>query len=376
MTDDVKPTISGVGAIAGATITVYNNGAIIGTATAAANGTWSLQPENALTEGLHSITATQTVDGNESAQSPALEFEVDITPPVITFAEVSEDNALLTIETEPNVTVIVKDADGNVLKEGQADANGVFEYKPNTPFVKGEILNITAKDKAGNQSDLQTRVGVKEIIAAVDNNIDVKLDATPEKIINSKPSDLDNGGLTVANVGLGPVLGLDVLADVIKNSVQLDVGENQVREVTLHGSAFGVQVVGTMDLYVYKLNETTNEWEQHAVKQNWVVSYLLGGKSEDTSFTLGEGKWMFVMASGEGVQVLTGYKLYFTKDVVLDYNNAESVKGEAHGNMLTDEDPKFGQDELPAGTTLTSVNGQTLNQDEPYRVCRRLFYLS
>src|SRR5699024_8454457 len=96
-------------------------------------------------------------------------------------------------------------------------------------------------------------------------------------------------------------------------------------------------------------------WEQHAVKKSWVISYLLGGKSKDTDFTLTEGKWMFVMASAGGVQALTGYTLRFTKDVILDYGDAESISGSASGNMMTDDDGKYGKDEVPEGSSVTAV---------------------
>ena len=119
--------------------------------------------------------------------------------------------------------------------------------------------------------------------------------------------------------------------------------------------------IQTMDLYVYKLNESTGNWEQQAVTENWVVSTLLAGRSKDKDFSLTEGKWMFVMAGGEGVQALTGYSLNFTKDIVLDYGNAESIEGSAEGNMITDEDPKFGKDEVPEGTVLTAINGEAIS---------------
>src|SRR5690606_21741120 len=68
-----------------------------------------------------------------------------------------------------------------------------------------------------------------------------------------------------------------------------------------------------------------------------------------------EGKWMFVMASAGGVQALTGYTLRFTKDVILDYANAESISGSASGNMMTDDDGKYGKDEVPEGSSVTAV---------------------
>ncbi len=297
----------------------------------------------------------------------------DTTAPDAPDAEIDESNAVLTVKTEPNATVKVYDSEGKPLLDSngnaiefQADENGDASYTFEPALDRGKILNVTATDAAGNESE-PTKViaGVEEILATSDNYVDVVLDATPTKTINPKPSDLNNGGFVVASVGLGPVLGVDVLADVLNKSVILEVEEGTVREVTLHGTSGGIQLLGTMDLYAYKLNESTGEWEQQSVNKNWLVAVLLGGKSKDTDFTLTQGKWMFTMASGEGVQALTRFELTFTKDEVLDYVNAESVSGSAEGNMITDDDPKYGADEVPEGSRLTAVNGIEVSTNAP-----------
>ncbi|WP_296244472.1 BapA/Bap/LapF family large adhesin [Psychrobacter sp. UBA6766] len=224
-----------------------------------------------------------------------------------------------------------------------------------------ESLDVTANltDPAGNVSDDKTvNVGIvdtTEIIAAADNFVDLQLNADPLEIVNDTPSDLNKTGFTVVGASLGPVLGAGVAADVVKNSVVLEVGEDQVREVTVKGNAGGIQVAGTMDLSLYKLNESTNEWELQEVKENWVVSYLLGGVSKDTDFSLDEGQWLFVMSGGEGISALTGYTLQFEKDVVLDYSEATAISGSVTGNILADDDSSFSYDELPSGTTVTSI---------------------
>ncbi|WP_228199065.1 BapA/Bap/LapF family large adhesin [Acinetobacter sichuanensis] len=336
----------------------------IGSTTADQDGTWSLTPNVDLIEGDNSITATQTEGGkNESEYSPALEFEVDTLPPIIKSAELTEDESTLTVETEANAKVTVTDIDGNVLAEGTADGNGLFVFNNDTSLEKGTLLNITAADAAGNKSDTQVRAGLAEVVAPADNIIDLILDAEPLETVDQTLQGTNKLGFTLANVGLGPVLGVDVLPNILKNSVQIDVDENQVKDVTVSGMAVGVQLVGTMDLFVYKLNESTGQWEQHAAKENWVISWLLGGKSKETDFSLTEGKWMFVMASGEGVQALTGYSLHFDKAIIKDYNEATSISGEVFGNVITDEDAINGKDELPEGTVITAVNGQAINAD-------------
>ena len=95
-TDDPTPTLLGAAgsAEAGATIIAYDDtdgsgGAdpvVIGTTTAAEDGSWSITPTVSLLDGIHSITATQTdVAGNTSAPSSLTSFELitNLTVPVI-----------------------------------------------------------------------------------------------------------------------------------------------------------------------------------------------------------------------------------------------------------------------------------------------------
>ncbi|MFD2515315.1 Ig-like domain-containing protein [Pontibacter locisalis] len=79
-----KPTISGT-AESGGIVTVSEGNAIIGTATASANGSWSLIPGTAMTEGEHQITAKATdAAGNNSSSSAARSFKIDTKAPETT----------------------------------------------------------------------------------------------------------------------------------------------------------------------------------------------------------------------------------------------------------------------------------------------------
>nr|WP_270049376.1 BapA/Bap/LapF family large adhesin [Ignatzschineria rhizosphaerae] len=338
-----------------------SNGDEIGSATANKDGNFTVDLNPALVNGEEVIVVATDAANNESPEAKI--NAPDITAPDAPEAEIDDSNTVLTVKTESHATVKVYDSEGKPLldKNGKvievkADGEGNVTYTFDPALERGKIINITATDAAGNESDPTKLIaGVAEILATTDNYVDLKVDATPTERPNPKPGDLNKGGFVVASVGLGPVLGLDVLADVLKKSVILDVEAGTEREVTVHGVSGGVQVLGTMDLYAYKLNESTGEWEQQFVNKNWLVAVLLGGRSKDTDFTLTEGKWMFTMASGEGVQALTGFDLKFSKDVVLDYAAAKDVSGSAEGNMITDEDAKYGRDEVPEGSTVTAI---------------------
>ncbi len=91
-TDDKLPTISGQGE-AGAKVTVYDNGVVIGTATVDASGQWSMEPTKELAEGAHAITVKQTDKaGNVSVESDVTHFTVDSIAPALTSSIFYYDN--------------------------------------------------------------------------------------------------------------------------------------------------------------------------------------------------------------------------------------------------------------------------------------------
>jgi hypothetical protein len=63
-----SPTVTGTG-VPGATVTLTVDGTPSGTATVGEGGTWSLTPSDPLSCGIHTLAATQTVDGATSAGS-------------------------------------------------------------------------------------------------------------------------------------------------------------------------------------------------------------------------------------------------------------------------------------------------------------------
>ncbi|MGC4026061.1 MAG: Ig-like domain-containing protein [Mesorhizobium sp.] len=77
-TDDTRPQFSGSGGEAGATIELRDGNSVVGTATVANDGTWSVSPTVALANGMHSFTLAQTdVAGNRSPASAAFVLRVD-----------------------------------------------------------------------------------------------------------------------------------------------------------------------------------------------------------------------------------------------------------------------------------------------------------
>jgi hypothetical protein len=80
------PTFTGAVALPDATnVNLYVDGVSSGTATVAANGSYSLTPTTALTAGRHSITASEfAAGGTETMSAGALTATIDTTGPVLT----------------------------------------------------------------------------------------------------------------------------------------------------------------------------------------------------------------------------------------------------------------------------------------------------
>ncbi|WP_243434916.1 Ig-like domain-containing protein, partial [Pseudomonas sp. 30_B] len=155
--------ISGTGT-AGDTITVYAKDSTgnhkIGTATVGADGTWSMQPSNALVSGLNDLTAVES-DPAGNATEPSAKYSIDLMtgkPQAPTIESVFDDvgpytgflqKGDVTDDTQPTFKgtaeagCTVKLYDGSTLiGSGQADANGKWEIT--TSALADGLHNVTA----------------------------------------------------------------------------------------------------------------------------------------------------------------------------------------------------------------------------------------
>ena len=169
VTDDTQPTLAGT-AEANATISIYDNGSLIGTATASALGAWSFTPLTALGTGSHSLTvrATDAV-GNQGAASSPFVVRVDTTAPLApTIASVIDDvgtvqgavtNGGVTNDTIPLIqgtaeagSTVTIFGNGISLGTALADQSGNWSFLPSTALAEGTYaLTARATDAAGNQ---------------------------------------------------------------------------------------------------------------------------------------------------------------------------------------------------------------------------------
>ncbi len=179
-TDDNTPVLSGT-AEAGATISVYDNGTLLGTATVNADGSWSFTSPT-LADGQHSLTVTVTdAAGNTSSASDPLSFTVDTVAPAITdFSATSDTGAIVTPiaangatndatptlqgTTEAGSTVTISD-NGTVLGTVIAGSDGRWSFTAATLSEGSHTLSITATDAAGNVSPATTLTFTVDTVA-------------------------------------------------------------------------------------------------------------------------------------------------------------------------------------------------------------------
>ncbi|MBG7562481.1 BapA prefix-like domain-containing protein [Pseudomonas aeruginosa] len=134
---------------AGVTIVITDgNGNPIGQTSADANGNWSFTPATQLPEGTVVNVVARDAAGNSS---PATSITVDGVAPSAPVVEPSNGSEL-SGTAEPGSSVTLTDGNGNPIGQTTADANGNWSFTPSTPLPDGTVVNVVARDAAGNSS--------------------------------------------------------------------------------------------------------------------------------------------------------------------------------------------------------------------------------
>ncbi|HBN8388985.1 TPA: BapA prefix-like domain-containing protein [Pseudomonas aeruginosa] len=134
---------------AGVTIVITDgNGNPIGQTSADANGNWSFTPGSQLPDGTVVNVVARDAAGNSS---PATSITVDGVAPSAPVVEPSNGSEL-SGTAEPGSSVTLTDGNGNPIAEVTADGSGNWTYTPSTPIANGTVVNVVARDAAGNSS--------------------------------------------------------------------------------------------------------------------------------------------------------------------------------------------------------------------------------
>ncbi len=134
---------------AGVTIVITDgNGNPIGQTSADANGNWSFTPGSQLPDGTVVNVVARDAAGNSS---PATSITVDGVAPSAPVVEPSNGSEF-SGTAEPGSSVTLTDGNGNPIGQTTADANGNWSFTPSTPLPDGTVVNVVARDAAGNSS--------------------------------------------------------------------------------------------------------------------------------------------------------------------------------------------------------------------------------
>nr|WP_267314038.1 Ig-like domain-containing protein [Acinetobacter sp. 10FS3-1] len=91
--------------------------------------------------------------------------QIDFIKPKKPTTKLDEDGKVITGQAEAGSTVYVKDANGEILGQAQADSDGSYEITLDRPITDGEKVKVFAKNPAGKESDGQDVTGNKDTIA-------------------------------------------------------------------------------------------------------------------------------------------------------------------------------------------------------------------
>jgi VCBS repeat-containing protein len=162
-------TVNGV--TAGATVKLLKNGTVLAQGTVATGATSiSLavsNPSAVLSQGANTITATQTVSGQESAASSALTVTYDTTPPTFTSTPPTTAftgvNLNYNAQTDEEGSGVVYSLQGTPPTGVTINSStGVVTWGPTTAQIGPQSFTIVATDAAGNTRTQAVNVTVAE----------------------------------------------------------------------------------------------------------------------------------------------------------------------------------------------------------------------
>ncbi len=356
-TDDTTPTLSGT-AQPNSTITLYNNGVAMGTATTDVNGNWTFTTP-VLGEGSHAFTATATnVIGGTGPVSLPTTVIVDTIAPNAPNGTFNADGSVLTGTAEAGSTVTIRLADGSTVTT-TANAGGTYSYSFLNKQTEGQTLQITATDAAGNTSTPGSALAPVVPLSASSNVEELEL-STTATVTTAQYSDY--GSLLVGALGnVLTLLGNDTA------QVGFTVSAGGSADISINANATGVvlSLLNTLEVVVQR-------WD--AVNGTWTTVVDTGLPQFANLLTLGaSGVTLNMTGLADGQYRVLSYNTnllatgsYTSLDVDVTQTSAGTVTGVTtqSGNVIYDVDPTTGSDNAPAGTRITAVTdaqGHTIN---------------
>ncbi|NKI70677.1 hemagglutinin, partial [Collimonas pratensis] len=207
VTDDPRPQIVGT-ATPNSLVLVYDNGTLIGSTTANAQGRWTLDPSADLPDGMNAITATSTNTATGVVSDPTAPFNFNldthiplapviegaddnvgaITGPIVNNGSTDDSTPTLHGTAEPHSIVTIYDGT-LALGSVQAGADGSWIFTPTTPLTDGpHDFTATATDAAGKTGpasndwavNIDTGLPLAPTIGEIDDNTEPHTGPIPD----------------------------------------------------------------------------------------------------------------------------------------------------------------------------------------------------
>jgi hypothetical protein len=158
VTNVVQPTVTGTGE-AGDTVTLFDNGAAIGSGIVGSNGNWTVTAGTTLPDGVQTITATETdIAGNTSTPSPALTVTIETSAPPPSAPRLATGGVLSGTPTptfvgtgEAGDTVTLYDG-STAVGTGTVNQSGSWTITASPLATGSNVMTATETDVAGNVS--------------------------------------------------------------------------------------------------------------------------------------------------------------------------------------------------------------------------------
>lgn len=355
-TNDTRPTISGTAQV-GATVSVFNNGVLMGTTTADSNGSWSFTPASAISEGAHAFTATATNVNGTGVLSTSYSVVVDTTPPSAPTALISTDGGTITGVAEAGSTVTIT-LPGGVTVSAIANSSGVYSIPLPVRQIEGQLLSATATDPAGNTSS-PTSITAPVLPLLAEDNVTTLALQTNATVTNEH---LNDYGLMLVNA-------LGTVANVLGNntaSVNFSVDPNGSGSVTINAAATGVvlSLLSSMEVVIQRFDSGLNAWVTvvDTSKPQFANLLTIGSSGVTLNYDgLTGGDYRVVTYNTN----LLATGAFTSLDVAVVKTSAGTITGNTSeaGNVITDTDTANGQDNAPSGTLVTAItdaNGNTV----------------
>ncbi|MFF7060912.1 BapA/Bap/LapF family large adhesin [Pseudomonas sp. NPDC008258] len=135
---------------AGTTVRVYVGNTEVGTATVAANGTFTVNLDAAQLNG--QVLQVTLTDGSSNVSPISTVTAVDITPPATVIASINDSGTQLIGTAEAGTRVTVINNNGDLLGQVTVDPDGTFVVDLSSPQINGQQLTLIAQDATGNPS--------------------------------------------------------------------------------------------------------------------------------------------------------------------------------------------------------------------------------